>query len=74
MDYIKQRLKDNFMSRREFSVLIGLDHSHFNKLLNKQYKPLQKTIRLISQGLQRLDKIQWQEHAKAISKELANEK
>lgn len=70
MNYIKQRLKENFISRREFSQIIGLDHSHFNKLLNGKFDPMRKTIRLIAQGLQRLDKIDWKEHAKAIEKEL----
>ena len=70
MNYIKTILKEHLMSNGEFCRLLGLDRSHLQKLMKGIHKPTMKTIRLLAQGLERVDKQDWKYHAREIIEEL----
>lgn len=73
MNYIRKMLNENYISIGEYSDIIGLDSGHVRRLLKGHHKPILKTLRLLSQGLARLDGQDWRYHAKNITKELGEE-
>jgi len=46
--------------------MLGIDRSYLYKLMKGQHRPTCRTIKLIAQGLQRLDSKDWREHAAMI--------
>lgn len=70
MSYIMRMLDEHYISIGEYSDLVGLDVSHVRRLLKGNNKPIRRTLRLLSQGLERIDGKNWRQHAKIISEEL----
>lgn len=66
MNYIKRILSKHWIPMAEFAEILGVERSHCYKLLKcKTYK----TIRLVSEGLERIDGTPWKVHADNIKAE-----
>ena len=65
-EYISQILDDNCCSHREFARVTGIDNSYISKLIKGRNKPLPHTLKILAQGLERLDGRDWKEHAKEM--------
>lgn len=64
--YLAECLEENCCSHREFGDITGIDHSYISKIIKGKNKPTLKTIKLIAQGLERLDGVEWKEHARRM--------
>jgi hypothetical protein len=69
MNYIKEILRNYFVSYIEYSNIAGIDPSHVNRLFKRKHQPMLKTIRTLAQALSRIDGKEWTIHAKHIQEE-----
>jgi len=73
MIYVQIMIELHCLSINGFCKMSGLYRDHFYRLKNRQNKPSQRTIKILAQSLQRLDGIDWLQHAAAIKQEYQNE-